>query len=72
MSKPRIRHNAIVTTDPARLAEFYERVFEMEVLHRAANGSVFMTDGNNFDISENGYETVRPDRRPATVEKQPA
>jgi catechol 2,3-dioxygenase-like lactoylglutathione lyase family enzyme len=134
MSKPRIRHIAIVTTDPARLAEFYETAFEMEVLHRAANGSVFMTDGyinvalllnkaegkpsglnhfgfhvadsaeiarrieahglpgprdrppdrhyaqqrafdpdgNNFDISENGYETVRPDRRPATVEKQPA
>lgn len=120
----KIRHLAIVTTDPAKLASFYQEVFEMEVLHRAENGSVFMTDGymnlalllnkaegkpsglnhfgfhvddaediarrfedlgmpgpkdrppdrhyaqqrafdpdgNNFDISVNGYETVRPER----------
>lgn len=41
----KIRHLAIITTDPAKLAEFYEQVFDLEVQHRADNGSVFMTDG---------------------------
>jgi catechol 2,3-dioxygenase-like lactoylglutathione lyase family enzyme len=130
----KIRHFAIVSTDPGKLADFYERVFEMEVLHRADNGSVFMTDGylnlaillnkaegkpsglnhfgfhvedsaeiarrlereglpgpakrpadrhyaqfrafdpdgNNFDLSENGYETVRPDRVSPVKAKTPA
>ncbi len=130
----KIRHFAIVSTDPGKLADFYERVFEMEVLHRADNGSVFMTDGylnlaillnkaegkpsglnhfgfhvddsaeiarrleaeglpgpakrpadrhyaqfrafdpdgNNFDLSENGYETVRPDRVSSVKAKTPA
>ncbi len=131
----KIRHIAIVTTDPARLADFYEKVFDMEVQHRAENGSVFMTDGylnvalllnkaegkpsglnhfgivvddmgevtqrlqdagvpapakrpadrhyaesrafdpdgNNFDLSVNGFERVRPDRVPSQAkEKTPA
>lgn len=45
---PRIRHLAIVTLDPERLAKFYEEAFEMKRIPRAgANGSkaVFMTDG---------------------------
>jgi catechol 2,3-dioxygenase-like lactoylglutathione lyase family enzyme len=130
----KIRHLAIVSTDPGKLADFYRDVFEMEVLHRAGNGSVFMTDGyinlaivlnkaegkpsglnhfgfhvddtaaiaerladagvappakrpadrhyaqhrafdldgNNFDLSENGFETVRPEREPGAKEKTPA
>ena len=131
----KIRHLAIVTTDPGKLAEFYEKVFDLEVQHRADNGNVFMTDGymniallrnkaegkpsglnhfgfeiddmdavterlesagvpapakrpadrhfaetrafdpdgNNFDLSVNGYERVRPDRVPeAEDEKAPA
>ena len=131
----KIRHLAIVTTDPGKLADFYERVFEMEVLHRADNGNVFMSDGymnlalltnkaegkpsglnhfgfhiddmeetakrieeegvaspakrpadrhyaqyrafdpdgNNFDLSINGFETVRPERVPSVEgAKEPA
>lgn len=130
----KIRHLAIVSTDPGKLADFYEKVFDMEVLHRADNGSVFMTDGylnialllnkaegkpsglnhfgfhvedtaeitkrleaagvpapakrpadrhyaqfrafdpdgNNFDLSENGFETVRPDRVSAVKVEDPA
>ena len=41
----KIRHLAIITTDPGKLADFYEQVFGLEVQHRADNGSVFMTDG---------------------------
>lgn len=131
MAKAKIRHLAIITTDPAKLADFYEQVFGLEVQHRADNGSVFMTDGyiniallrnkaegkpsglnhfgfeiddmeeitqrleaagvpapakrpadrhfaetrafdpdgNNFDLSVNGYERIRPDRQPAAAKE---
>lgn len=131
----KIRHLAIVTTDPAKLADFYEKALGLEVQQRADNGNVFMTDGymtvallqnkaegkpsglnhfgfqvedmdeistrieaagvpapvqrpadrhyaetrafdpdgNNFDLSVNGYERVRPDREPeAKAEKENA
>jgi len=48
MSKPKIRHLAIMTLDPERLANFYEQTFEMKRLPtKGASGSkaVFMTDG---------------------------
>ena len=46
MSKrPKIRHLAIITRDPEKLAKFYSEVFEMEVLHRSETGAVYMTDG---------------------------
>lgn len=41
----KIKHIAIMSMDPEKLASFYEEVFDLEVLHRADNGSVFMTDG---------------------------
>ena len=132
----KIRHLAIVTTDPGKLADFYERALGLEVQQRADNGNVFMTDGymnialltnkaegkpsglnhfgfqiedmdeitaqleaagvpapvkrpadrhyaetrafdpdgNNFDLSVNGFERVRPDREPTaeTEEKEKA
>jgi catechol 2,3-dioxygenase-like lactoylglutathione lyase family enzyme len=38
---------AIMTLDPGKLADFYEKVFEMKVLFRSPEpgGAVFMTDG---------------------------
>src|SRR5262245_51329079 len=49
MSKrPKIRHLAIMTLDPERLAKFYEQTFEMTRLpQKGASGSkaVYMTDG---------------------------
>ncbi len=125
----KIRHLAIVSTDPGRLADFYVQAFGLEIVQRADNGSIFMTDGymsialltnkaegkpsglnhfgfqiddqeetaarleaagvpapakrpadrhyaetrafdpdgNNFDLSVNGFERVRPDREPAKV-----
>ena len=126
----KIRHLAIITVDPDRLSQFYEEVFDLEILHRADNGSVFMTDGymnialltqkaegkpsglnhfgfvvedneemirrfedyglpsprkrpadrhyaefrafdpdgNNFDLSENGFQDVRSDRAATKVD----
>ena len=45
MSKPKIRHLAIVTLDPEKLAKFYCEVFDMEIKNRGANGGIFVTDG---------------------------
>jgi catechol 2,3-dioxygenase-like lactoylglutathione lyase family enzyme len=44
-SVARIRHLAIKSTDPERLANFYEQAFGMETIHRSPNGGVYMTDG---------------------------
>ena len=47
--RPKIRHLAIVTLDPERLAKFYEQTFDMTRLkaERGVPGSkaVYMTDG---------------------------
>lgn len=40
----RIKHLALVSLDPERLARFYEQVFEMKVQHRSG-GAIYMTDG---------------------------
>ena len=49
MSKrPKIRHLAIITLDPERLAKFYETTFEMTRLpQKGASGSkaIYVTDG---------------------------
>lgn len=41
----RIRHIAIFSDDPARLAEFYTDVFDMKVSGKSKEGAVWMTDG---------------------------
>jgi predicted enzyme related to lactoylglutathione lyase len=41
----KIRHLAIKTKDPARLAKFYEEVFELKVVHTEQSGAIYMTDG---------------------------
>ena len=41
----KIKHIAIVTMDPEKLASFYQEVFEMEVLHTSKSGGVYLTDG---------------------------
>jgi catechol-2,3-dioxygenase len=41
----KIRHLAFKTKDPARLAKFYEEVFDMKVINTESSGAVYMTDG---------------------------
>jgi catechol 2,3-dioxygenase-like lactoylglutathione lyase family enzyme len=42
---PKIRHLAIKTKDPARLAKFYEEVFGMKLIHSERSGAMYMSDG---------------------------
>lgn len=41
----KIKHLAIVSMDPSKLAKFYEEVFDMEILHTTRSGACFVTDG---------------------------
>ena len=49
MGKPKIRHLALMTPDPQKLAQFYVDVFDMDVALDAkgpkGTGPVFLTDG---------------------------
>lgn len=42
---PKIRHLAIISMNPEKLAKFYCEVFEMKEVHRSPNGNVHLTDG---------------------------
>jgi catechol 2,3-dioxygenase-like lactoylglutathione lyase family enzyme len=44
-NSPKIRHLAIKTKDPARLAKFYGEVFDMKVIHTSQTGGTYMSDG---------------------------
>jgi catechol 2,3-dioxygenase-like lactoylglutathione lyase family enzyme len=47
MSKPKIRHLAIFVRDPAKIAKFYQDVFEMELLgDPSESGAHYVTDGH--------------------------
>jgi len=41
----KIKHLAIKTVDPERLAKFYVDVFELEIVARGETGAIYLTDG---------------------------
>jgi|SRR5580658_2726849 catechol 2,3-dioxygenase-like lactoylglutathione lyase family enzyme len=46
MEKPKIRHLALFARNPEKVAKFYERVFEMEIVHKTpTSGAYFVSDG---------------------------
>lgn len=45
MGAPKIRHLAIKTKNPAKLAKFYEEVFEMKIINTESGGAIYMSDG---------------------------
>lgn len=65
-SQPKIKHLAIITLDPERLANFYEKVFGMKRLTRPSerpkvSKAVFMTDGYlTLALLENKAEGKAP------------
>jgi catechol-2,3-dioxygenase len=59
----KLRHLAILTHQPDKLADFYKRVFEMQEMYRTKNGSVHLSDGevnlailNATDPKEPGHQ----------------
>jgi catechol 2,3-dioxygenase-like lactoylglutathione lyase family enzyme len=45
MSKSKIRHIALIARDPAALAAYYQKVFDMKLIHRSKLGAHFLSDG---------------------------
>lgn len=41
----KIRHLAIKTKNPAKLAKFYEEVFDLKTIHTEESGAIYMSDG---------------------------
>ena len=41
----KLRHLALLTHQPDRMADFYKRVFDMQEMYRTKNGSVHLSDG---------------------------
>jgi len=42
---PKIKHIALTTQNPDKVAAFYKEAFDMQEVRRSPNGAVFLTDG---------------------------
>src|SRR5467141_4308651 len=42
---PRIKHIALTTKEPGKVAAFYKEAFGLQEIRRSPNGAVFLTDG---------------------------
>jgi len=60
----KLRHLAILTHQPDRLADFYKRVFEMQELYRTKNGSVHLSDGEVNLAILNATDPKEPGHHP--------
>ena len=60
----KLRHLAILTHQPDRLADFYKRVFEMQELYRTKNGSVHLSDGEINLAILNATDPKEPGHHP--------
>ena len=52
----RIKHIALTTKEPAKVAEFYKSAFGLKELRRSPNGAVFLTDGH-INVAILNYKT---------------
>ncbi len=41
----KLRHLALLTRQPDKMADYYKRVFDMKEMYRTKNGSVHLSDG---------------------------
>src|SRR5205085_1355444 len=54
----RIKHIALTTKEPAKVAEFYKTAFGLKELRRSPNGAVFLTDGH-INVAILNYKTEK-------------
>jgi catechol 2,3-dioxygenase-like lactoylglutathione lyase family enzyme len=57
----RIKHIALTTKEPAKVAEFYKSAFGLKELRRSPNGAVFLTDGHIHVAVLNHKDERSPD-----------
>ena len=56
----KIKHIALTTKDPSKVAEFYKEAFEMVEVRRSENGAVFLSDGY-INLAILNYKTAATD-----------
>ncbi len=57
----KLRHLAIKTADPEKLAEFYKKVFDMKEVVRGTRGSIHLSDGvMNLAIQTTSEKSKEP------------
>ncbi len=60
----KLRHLAILTRQPEKLAEFYKKVFDLKEMYRTKNGSVHLSDGDVNLAILNANDPKEPGHRP--------
>ncbi len=60
----KLRHLAILTHQPDKLADFYKKVFELKEMYRTKNGSVHLSDGEVNLAILNANQPKEPGHRP--------
>ena len=77
----KIRHIAIFSDDPSKLAEFYADVFDMKINGKSKEGAVWMTDGymdiallpRRHELAPQGVHhfgiTIDADEKPGVYER---
>jgi catechol-2,3-dioxygenase len=60
----KLRHLAILTHQPEKLADYYKRVFEMQEMYRTKNGSVHLSDGEVNLAILNATNPKEPGHKP--------
>jgi catechol-2,3-dioxygenase len=59
----KLRHIAILTHQPEKLADFYKRVFELKELFRTKRGSIHLSDGDVNLAILNANDPKEPGQR---------
>jgi catechol-2,3-dioxygenase len=61
----KLRHLAIKTHDPEKLADFYKRVFDMKEVVRGTRGSIHLSDGVMSLAIQSASEKSKEPQHPA-------
>jgi catechol-2,3-dioxygenase len=62
----KLRHLALLSDQPEKLADFYKRVFELQETHRSANGAIQLSDGE-FNLTIQHTKNLKPSHNPPRV-----
>lgn len=60
----KLRHLAILTHQPEKLADYYKRVFDMHEMYKTKNGSVHLSDGEVNLAILNANDPKEPGHNP--------
>lgn len=62
----KLRHLALLTDQPEKLANFYKSVFDLRETHRSANGAIQLSDGE-FNLTIQHTKNLKASQNPPRV-----